>query len=59
MVGDNLEWEVVAPQRLGIFSVWYDGTAAGVPVSASACPDLVVTSLRGVLAALGLESAAA
>lgn len=59
MVGDNLEWEVVAPQRLGIFSVWYDGTAAGVPVSASARPDLVVTSLRGVLAALGLESAAA
>jgi putative hydrolase of the HAD superfamily len=24
MVGDNLEWEVVAPQRLGIYAVWHD-----------------------------------
>ena len=22
MVGDNLEWEVAAPQRLGIFAIW-------------------------------------
>src|SRR5882724_7323904 len=31
MVGDNLEWEVVAPQRLGIYAIWYDGYGAGLP----------------------------
>ena len=25
MVGDNLEWEIAAPQRLGIYAIWYDG----------------------------------
>jgi putative hydrolase of the HAD superfamily len=25
MVGDNLEWEIVAPQRLGIYAIWHDG----------------------------------
>ena len=24
MIGDNLEWEVVAPQRLGIYAIWID-----------------------------------
>ena len=24
MVGDNLEWEVAAPQRLGIHAIWHD-----------------------------------
>ena len=28
-VGDNLEWEVAAPQRLGIYSVWVDPTDGG------------------------------
>jgi putative hydrolase of the HAD superfamily len=22
MIGDNLEWQVVAPQRLGIYAIW-------------------------------------
>ena len=30
MVGDNLEWEVAAPQRLGIHGVWMD-LAVGLP----------------------------
>src|SRR6267154_5299686 len=24
MIGDNLEWEVVVPQRLGIYAIWMD-----------------------------------
>ncbi|WP_293454912.1 HAD hydrolase-like protein [Phenylobacterium sp.] len=27
MVGDNLEWEVAAPQRLGIYSICMTGRA--------------------------------
>jgi FMN phosphatase YigB (HAD superfamily) len=29
MVGDNLEWEIVAPQRLGIYAIWHDGAGLG------------------------------
>ncbi|HEX3412026.1 MAG TPA: HAD-IA family hydrolase [Stellaceae bacterium] len=29
MVGDNLEWEIVAPQRLGIYAIWHDGYGVG------------------------------
>jgi putative hydrolase of the HAD superfamily len=32
MVGDNLEWEIVAPQRLGIYGIWHDGHGVGLPV---------------------------
>ena len=29
MVGDNLEWDVLAPQRLGLRGVWVDGPGPG------------------------------
>jgi putative hydrolase of the HAD superfamily len=35
MVGDNLEWDVAAPMRLGITGIWFDRHAAGLPVSAT------------------------
>lgn len=30
MVGDNLEWDVLAPQRQGIHGIWYDPRRAGL-----------------------------
>jgi FMN phosphatase YigB (HAD superfamily) len=30
MVGDNLEWEVVTPERLGIYAIWHDGYGVGL-----------------------------
>jgi putative hydrolase of the HAD superfamily len=36
MVGDNLEWDVAAPMRLGITGIWFDRHAAGFPPSATA-----------------------
>ena len=45
MVGDNLEWEVVAPQRLGIFAVWFDHRAKGLPEGSEREAELIVTSL--------------
>lgn len=30
MVGDNLEWDVLAPQSLGIHGIWYDFHRAGL-----------------------------
>jgi putative hydrolase of the HAD superfamily len=49
MVGDNLEWEVVAPQRLGIFAIWYDGYGVGLPPDSPIRPDRIIRSLPELL----------
>jgi putative hydrolase of the HAD superfamily len=45
MVGDNYEWEVVAPQKLGMCGIWYDPFEAGVPATATAKPTRVIRRL--------------
>lgn len=50
MVGDNLEWEVAAPQRLGIYSVWHDRERTGLPAGAGVRPDRIITALGDLLA---------
>ncbi len=54
MVGDNLEWEVAAPQRLGIRGVWMDLVGAGVPPDRNVQPDLIIHSLTELVETLGL-----
>jgi putative hydrolase of the HAD superfamily len=49
MVGDNLEWEIVAPQRLGIYAIWYDGYATGLPPGCRIRPDRIIRSLPELL----------
>jgi putative hydrolase of the HAD superfamily len=49
MVGDNLEWEVVAPQRLGIYAIWYDGYSAGLPPDSPIRPDRIIRALPELL----------
>jgi putative hydrolase of the HAD superfamily len=51
MVGDNLEWEVAAPQRLGIHAIWYDPAGDGIPPGSTATPDRIVRSLSELLQA--------
>ena len=50
MVGDHLEWEVAAPQRLGLKGVWCDGLARGLPPGTSVVPDHIVVSLSELTA---------
>lgn len=45
MIGDNLEWDVEQPQKIGITGVWVDVTGAGVPASRAVRPDLVIRRL--------------
>ena len=45
MVGDNYEWEVVAPQQLGMCGIWYDPFEAGVPAHATAQPTRMIKRL--------------
>jgi putative hydrolase of the HAD superfamily len=59
MVGDNLEWEVAAPQRLGIFSIWHDHVGAGLPPGSSVIPDLIIVALGALLDALGEDASIA
>jgi putative hydrolase of the HAD superfamily len=48
MVGDNLEWDVAAPQRLGITGIWIDRHGEGVPEHRDVRPDHVIRSLSGL-----------
>jgi putative hydrolase of the HAD superfamily len=49
MVGDNLEWDVAAPQRLGILGIWIDGDGQGVPAESDIVPDRVLHSVSHLL----------
>lgn len=49
MVGDNLEWEVAAPQRLGIYAIWHDILGHGLPLGSAIQPDLIIRSLSEIL----------
>lgn len=49
MVGDNLEWEVAAPQKLGIYAVWHDYAGNGLPEGTTIVPDRIITSLSELL----------
>jgi putative hydrolase of the HAD superfamily len=49
MVGDNLEWEIVAPQRLGIYAIWHDGYGVGLPSDSPIRPDRIIGRLSELL----------
>jgi putative hydrolase of the HAD superfamily len=49
MVGDNLEWEVEVPQRLGIYAIWIDVHGDGLPPGSSVKPDRIIRSLTELL----------
>lgn len=48
MVGDNLEWDVRAPQQLGMRGVWIDARGGGLPPGTAVTPDYIVRSLAGI-----------
>ena len=50
MVGDNLEWDVVAPQRLGLAGIWIDRDGAGLPAThTDARPHRIIRTLSELL----------
>ena len=49
MVGDNFEWEVVAPKRLGITAIWVDARAEGLPQAPSVMPDRIISSITELI----------
>jgi putative hydrolase of the HAD superfamily len=49
MVGDNLEWDVAAPQRLGLRGVWVDGQGRGLSPKAETRPDFIIRAFAEIL----------
>ena len=49
MVGDNLSWDVEAPQQLGIGAIWIDRKGTGLPIGSTAVPHRVIRDISEVL----------
>jgi putative hydrolase of the HAD superfamily len=49
MVGDNLEWDVAAPQRLGLRAAWIDGSGRGLPDGSAIKPDRILRAFPELL----------
>jgi putative hydrolase of the HAD superfamily len=45
IVGDNLEWEVKAPQALEFFAIWNDHRDQGLPNDKNIVPDKIIKSI--------------
>ena len=49
MVGDHLEWDVGAPQRLGVVGVWVDGAGTGLPEPCAVVPHRIIRAFPELL----------
>ncbi|MSP48632.1 MAG: HAD family hydrolase [Alphaproteobacteria bacterium] len=57
IVGDNLEWEVAVPQRLGFArAIWFDGHGRGLPAKSEVRPTHSLGLLRDLLPMVGLAA---
>jgi putative hydrolase of the HAD superfamily len=45
MAGDNLEWDVVQPKKLGIFAIWINPSGDGNSKLGAVRPDRIVRTL--------------
>jgi len=48
-VGDNLEWDVAGPQKLGIFGIWNDYSNEGLPSSSEIIPDRIIRNISELM----------
>lgn len=55
MVGDNLRWDIEAPQSIGMHGVWYDWRRKGLPPKPAALPEAIIEHLPELLCLLGIQ----
>jgi putative hydrolase of the HAD superfamily len=55
MIGDNLSWDVEAPQELGIRSIWIDRKGTGLPIGSTAIPHRVIRDISEVPAIFSMD----
>ncbi|MCH8815172.1 MAG: HAD family hydrolase [Chloroflexi bacterium] len=49
-IGDNLDWDVGAPMKLGVYGIWHDPLKTGLPADSTVKPDRIVHSLSELVA---------
>jgi putative hydrolase of the HAD superfamily len=49
MVGDHFEWDVAAPQRLGMRGIWIDRERTGLPPDAAVHPHRIIKEFPEIL----------
>lgn len=49
MIGDNLVWDVAAPQKLGITGIWNDYLHKGLPAGSPVIPDRIIHAIRELI----------
>ena len=49
MVGDNLQWDVAAPMKIGMKGIWFDYRGKGLSQNSTVVPDRVIRSLTELL----------
>jgi len=49
MVGDHLEWDVAAPQRLGLRGIWVDAHGQGLPEASPVMPHRIIRAFPELL----------
>ena len=49
MIGDDLAFDIATPQRLGIFSIWFDPAGRGLPENSPVHPDHSIHVLTELL----------
>jgi putative hydrolase of the HAD superfamily len=49
MVGDHFEWDVAAPQRLGMRGIWIDRERTGLPAAAAVRPHRIIKEFPEIL----------
>jgi putative hydrolase of the HAD superfamily len=50
-VGDNLEFDVSAPQSFGLYGIWVDVAGAGLSQGSSVQPDRIIGAIRELISA--------
>lgn len=48
-VGDNLEWDVGGPQKLGVFGIWNDYRKRGLPEDSGVMPDRIINGIHELI----------
>ncbi|MBN1381076.1 MAG: HAD family hydrolase [Deltaproteobacteria bacterium] len=48
-VGDNLEWDVGGPQKLGIHGIWNDHARQGLPPASKIIPDRIIHQITELI----------
>lgn len=52
MVGDNLVWDIQAPQSFGMYGIWYDHCKIGLPKNSIIIPNKIINDISQLLAIL-------